>query len=554
MKHHLQAERYCRDVLSGEVLAGQWIKLACKRHLSNLDQQSDPDYPYRFSPKAANRVCRFIELLPHVKDEWAKRRETIVLQPWQCFFVCCLMGWLRKQDGLRRFRQAYLFVARKNGKSLLAAALALYFLVADNEAGPEIVIGATTEDQSKWVFDPAKTMVQKTVALRQLGITVLADSLVVPATAGRLFKVKGSMLDGGSCSLGVADEVHSYTSPALLSAIVTGQAARSQPLLLCTTTAGFNTSSIGKQIQNDLQDVLQGSKIDEEMFGVIYTPDPDVDWKSDLALTQANPNRGISAREDYLKTNQRKAIQTPRLQVEFKTKNLSMWTSAATTWLPLERWNACYDPDMKLEDFEGEPCWVGLDLANRLDLTAYCKLFRREIEGKQHYYLFPRFYLPEARVDDISVSYYQQWRLAGWLEATPGSVNSHQEMREDIVADGKRFSLQVGHDPWGASMLISQLSEEGITCVEVGQTWKHMSAPMKELEALVIAGQFHHDGSPIMAWNVGNVKVRPDRNGNIVPDKESPDRKTDGCVATIIGLSRALLAPTESNMPSISFL
>lgn len=554
-KHHIQAERYCHQVLSGEVLAGQWIKLACKRHLRNLEQQADPDYPYRFSPKAANRVCRFMELLPHVTGPFAQRRELMVLQPWQCLFICGLMGWLRKSDGLRRFRQAYLFVARKNGKSYLAAALALYFLVADNEAGPEIVLGATTEDQAKFVFDPAKLIVQKTVALRQLGITVLADSLTVPSTGGRLYKVKGAMLDGGNISLGICDEVHSYTSSALISAIATGQGARIQPLLLCTTTAGFDQSSIGKQLQNDLQDALAGTKQDEELWGLIYTPDPDVDWKSDEAITMANPNRGISAREDYLKPRQQKAIQNPRLQVEFKTKNLSMWVSASTQWLTMESWNACHDPVMRLEDFEGEACWVGLDLAARLDLTAYVKIFRREIDGKLHYYLFPRFYLPETQIEDIAKSYYRQWNLSGWLESTPGPVNTHEEMREDILADAKRFDIQaIGHDPWGASILVSQLADEGLTVVEVGQTWKHLSAPMKELEALVVAKQLHHDGNPCLSWNVGNVKVRQDRNDNIVPDKESPDRKIDGCLASIIGLSRALVAPTTDNMPSISFL
>jgi phage terminase large subunit-like protein len=555
MSHAEQATQYCLDVLDGRIIAGNWIRLAARRHLDDLAKSEvDPEYPYAFYPKKANRICRFAELCPHIKGTLARRRERIRLEPWQKFCLGSIFGWVRKSDGLRRFRTALLYVPRKNGKSLLASIIGLYMLAMDGEAGAEILCGATSLDQANFVFRPAQQIVERTVGLRQLGITVLANALVVPATGSKMISIIGQPPDGSNPSCGIVDEVHEHVNDLLISTLVTGMGSRDQPLLLALTTAGYNSASPGKLLQDELTDVLSGHKVNDELFGLLYTCD-EVDWKSELALRQANPNMGVSVNSDFLLQQQREAIASPRKQTPFRTKHLNQWCSVSTAWLPLERWNACYDPAMKLEEFEGQDCWAGLDLANKLDLTAYCKLFRREIEGKDHYYLFPRFYLPEARVNDIATSYYQQWHLAGWLEATPGSVNSHEEMREDIEADARIFSVQaVGHDPWGASQLIGKLTDEGISCVEVGQTWKHMSAPMKELEALVIAGQFHHDGNPVMAWNVANCKARSDRLENIVPDKESPERKIDGVSATIIGLSRALLAPTESNMPSISFL
>jgi phage terminase large subunit-like protein len=191
-------------------------------------------------------------------------------------------------------------------------------------------------------------------------------------------------------------------------------------------------------------------------------------------------------------------------------------------------------------------------LANKLDLTAYVKVFRREIEGKQTYYVFPKFYLPETRVDDASLSYYLQWHEAGFLDATPGSVNTHEGLYADILADAKQFDMrEVAHDPYGAVQLINKLTDEGLTCVEVGQTWKHMSEPMKQLEASVISRAIRHDGNPVMAWCVANTKAKTDRLENIVPDKESAEKKIDGTVATIMALGRAMLAPTEPDLPSI---
>lgn len=540
MKHHQKAEQYCKDVLDGTIIAGQWIKLACKRHLDDLARQDDPEFEYKFSPKKANRVCKFGELLPHVKGKWARSRERIKLEPWQCFIVCSIFGWLRKSDGLRRFRQALVLVPRKNGKSLLASIIGLYMLSSDGEAGAEVLCGATSLEQANFVFRPAQQIVEKTVGLRQLGIQVLANQLVVPATGSRMLSVIGQPPDGSNPSCAIADEAHEHVNDLLISTMVTGMGSRDQPLLLITTTAGYNTASPAKLMQDELQDVLNGHKVNDELFGVIYTCDQGIDWKSELALRQANPNIGVSVREDYLLQQQREAIQTARKQTAFKTKHLNIWTSSSVSWLPVEKWNACADSALKIEDFAGQPCWAGLDLANKLDLTAYVKVFRKD----DKFFAFPKFYLPEARTEDVANGHYKTWTEHGYLEATPGAVNTHKELLDDILEDAKQYDMrEVAHDPHGAAQLIGQLMDERLTCVEISQTWRGMSDPMKSLEAAVIAKTISHDGNPVMSWCVANTKAKPDRLENVVPDKQSPEKKIDGVPALIMALGRAQLAP-----------
>lgn len=544
MTHAEQATQYCRDVLDGTVIAGNWIKLAARRQLDDLAKsESDPEYPYRFSAKKANRICNFAELCPHIKGSLAQRRELIKLEPFQKFFLGSIFGWVRKSDGLRRFRTAMLWCPRKNGKSLIASVIGLYMLLMDGEAGAEVLAGASSLEQAGYVFKPAQQIVEKTVGLRQLGCQVLANALVVPSTGSKMMAVIGKPPDGSNPSCSICDELQEQNDDILVSTMVTGMGSRDQPLLIATTTAGYNTGSPAFLMQQELQDVLQGHKDNPELYGLLFCPDENVPWTSELALRQANPNMGISVREDYLLQQQREAISIPRKQTSFKTKNLNIWCSSSVSWLPLEKWNACADSTLRLDDFIGQPCWIGLDLASKLDLTCASLVFKRD----DKFILFQRFYLPEARIEEIQNAHYKTWHEHGYLEAVPGQVNSQQELLDDILADAKRFELrEIAHDPYGAAHLVAQLSEHGQTCVEIQQTWKGMSEPFKSMEALVLSRQILHTGNPVMSFCVANTKARVDRLENAVPDKQSPEKKIDGVVSAVMALGRAQLAPKPS--------
>lgn len=543
MKDHAAvAHEYARAVVAGEIIACRAVKLACKRHLDDLEKISDPEYAFKFSAKKANKICRFAELLP-LGGRWGGKGKTLKLQPWQSFFLAAVFGWLRKADGYRRFRSAYLYIPRKNGKSFLSAVVGLYMLLLDGEQQAEVYCGATGIDQAKFVFRPAQIIVRKTPGLKQMGVSVLAQALAVPTTESKMTPVIGQPPDGSSPSCALLDEAHEWVNDILMSTMQTGMGARLQPLTLVTTTAGYNTAGPAKLLQDDLMDVLEGIKEDDELFGLIYTLDVGDDWKTELAIHKSNPNLNVSIGLDYLKSQQQKAINHPRQRTTICTKHFNMWVASAVGWIDPDRWKKCEDRTLKVEDFVGETCYGGLDLAEKWDLTAYVLIFMRRLEDQPHYYLFPRFYLPAARIDDPTNGHYKQWYELGYLESVPGEVNTHVDMRQQISEDARQFNLeQLGHDPFGASRLISELIEDGITCNALPQTWKFQSEPMKELEALVRDGRLHHDGNPVMTWCIANTVVKTLGNDLIVPRKASAEKKIDGTLAAMMALRPSTLA------------
>lgn len=556
MTHADRAERYAKDVVAGRVIACRWVRLACQRHLDDLACQDDPGYPYRFDADAANRVCEFVELLPHVKGRWMGTK--IELEPWQAFSLCVPFGWLRKADGLRRFRKVYEEVPRKNAKSTKAAAVGDYMLVADGERGPEVYSGAGSEKQAWEVFGPARQMVKRSKGLqRAFGVEVNAKSLAMPDINGKFQPVIGKPGDGASPSFAITDEYHEHATAEQYDTMLTGMGAREQPMAWVVTTAGSDTSGPCYDLRQDAINVLEGKVEDDTMFVLIYTIDEEDDWSSEEALEKANPNLGVSVFRDYLLGQQRDAINNPRKQSTFKTKHLNVWVTAASPYFNAEKWRRLGDASLRMEDFAGEECWKGLDLASKLDLSADVTLFRREEDdGQLHYYAFCRSYIPEERIHDPERRHYLGWHLEGHLTATPGSIADYGYIEDEILADHEAYTLsQMGVDPHNATYLIVRLQETlgEDTVVEVPMTVAHLSEPMKEVQALIEDGRLHHDGDPVFAWAIGNVTAQEDRNANVFPRKERPENKIDPAVALILAMNRAMHAEVPHE-PSIMVL
>lgn len=541
------ALKYARDVTSGKILACKWVRLACQRHLDDLEKAKSKSYPYRFDPELAARVCTFIEQLPHVKGRWAARRERLKLQPWQIFILSCLFGWVFRDTGLRRYRQAYVCVPRKNGKSPMAAGIGLYMLACDNEAGAEVYCGATSEKQAWEVFKPAREMAQRTPEmLSALGVDVHAKSLTVAGNGSKFEPVIGRPGDGAAPSLGICDEFHEAVNADLFDTLLTGMVGREQPLLLVITTAGTDLGSPCYDYQTHAQKVLEGTLEDEQLFAVIYGIDPEDDWTTEAALRKANPNLDVSVDLAALRHDQQIAIQNSSKANIVKTKHLNIWCNASVGWMNLVKWHTCADASLKPEQFtKSDECWIGLDLASKIDIAATVKLFRKEVNGQMHFYAMPRLYLPEERAMDPTLQVYQKWVHDGHLIATEGNVIDHRRILDDLVADASAYTIrELGFDPYNAEMLTQELrSKSGVTTTEVPQTVKFLSEPMKQLEALVLSGRFHHDGNPVMTWCIANVVAHIDANDNIFPRKDKIENKIDGAVALIIALSRALAAP-----------
>lgn len=536
-----KAFQYVEDVLTGKELACRWVRLACERHRRDLGASEAGTFRWVFDPVKAERPCKVVELLPHTKGKWAANRQRIKLENWQCFIICSVFGWVDRETGLRRFREVFTLVPRKNGKSALSAAVGIYMLAYDNEMGAEVYCNATSEKQALEVFTPAKVMVSNSPNLISAkGIKVNASNLNVADTHSKFEPVIGKPGDGSSPSFAIIDEYHEHAASDAHDTMLTGMGAREQPILWVITTAGDNLAGPCYNRQITVQDILAGAIDDDRSFGIIYTVDPDDDWTDPASLRKANPNMGVSVGEEYLLDMQKRAITNPRDQGSFKTKHLNIWVNSRQAYFNSESWAKCPKAP-PLEDMRGRRCWLALDLASKVDLTALEMLFPL---GDGHYARYGKIYLPEDTVDDPKNTHYHQWREQGLIEVTGGNIVDYSYIEEDILELARRYEIaDCSYDPFQATYVSTRLAAQGINMVEYRQTVQTMSDPMKTLDSWILAGKLHHNCgvSDPMTWQIANVVSRTDRKDNVFPNKEQESKKIDSPVALIMCVGRATL-------------
>jgi phage terminase large subunit-like protein len=562
--HYQDAVKYSRDVVSGKIPACKWVRLACQRQID--DRKRWPSLkptskdPYWFDRESANRVCKFIELLPHTKGKW--QGQLIALEPWQKFILSTVFGWMRSKDNSRRFRELYLEVPRKNGKSLLAATIGLYMLTEDGEGGAEIYSGATTEKQSWETFKPARLMaLQADGFTEHYGLNVNASNISNIDSGSKFEPIIGTPGDGASPSCAICDEMHEHKTSELYDTMLTGMGARIAPLMIIVTTAGSDIAGPCYDKRSDVCKMLDGIDGFEnnDLFGIIYTidlaekeGDDGDDWTDIESWKIANPNYGISVFEDFLEARLKEAIRKSTRQNINKTKHLNIWVNAAESWMNIEKWSKCGDKTLKIEDFKGETCWIGMDLASKIDLCAIVILFKRD----GHYYFFGKYYLPEAQLEGADKSHYAGWDHDGLLEITPGNMTDYRYIEDDLIQILSDYEVaDMGFDPHNATYLITRLMEKGFEdrLTEIGQNVNNISEPMKAIEALTLDGKLHHDGDPILTWMMSNVVVKPDRNDNIYPRKEKFEKKIDGVFSAIMALNREM-AHVDNQYSEVLFI
>ncbi|GAR05479.1 terminase large subunit [Salmonella enterica] len=543
------ANAYVRDVLSGKIVACRFIKLACQRHFDDIKKSLDKNYPYRFDRDLAERACRFVQLLPHSSGELAGQK--LKLEPWQSFAFCSIFGWVTKKDKKRRFREAYIRVARKNGKSFFAAGIGTYMFCADGENSAEVYCGATTMAQAKKVFTPARQMADRLPSLRaKFDISVWVDSLTRPD--GSVFApIAGKPGDGDSPHCAIIDEYHEHYTDHMYEAMTLGMGARSQPLTLIITTAGVSLESPCYDKDKEVKEALSGIIQNERLFGLIYELDEGDDWTDPRNLIKANPNLDVSVKYSDLVEQLEIAKQVPRKVNAFKTKRLNIWVSGKSAFFNMEHWKAAEDKSLQLEDFKDDTCNLGSDLAQKLDMNALVRLFTREIDGKRHYYCIkPKFLAPEDTVNSTdpkllkTADRYRKFVDMGELEATDGAEADYREILASIIDMRSVTRIdEIDIDPAGATALRHLLEDEGFTCVEITQNYTNMSPAMKELEAALAGGRFHHDGNRILTWCISNVigKFIPGSDDIVRPTKGDKQSKIDGATALFNAMSRAML-------------
>lgn len=537
------AELYAEQVRSGEILVCEYVRFAVERYYADLDRALDKGW--YFDKKAAMRAIHFIEKLKHTKGEWAGQQ--FRLEPWQQFVLWNIFGW-KNADGTRRFRYAYIEIARKNGKTALSAGIGLYMLFADGESRPEVYSAATVKDQAKICFSDAVEIVKATDLKNYL--TPYRNSIVYELKGGTMKPLSSDYgtHDGLNPSCGIIDEFHAHKDSGMFDVIKSAFGARRQPLMFIITTAGFDKSGVCYAYRENVIKVLRGVNEDDSLFGIIYTLDDKSEWDDPKMWIKANPNLGVSLSADYLADQVKDAKNRPEAVRNVMTKNVDLWVDAERTWILDDVWQKCISTTAPA-DLKGCACWGGLDLSNVSDITAYVLLFHEN----DRFQLLPHFWIPEEKMlekirkENIN---YDKWVAEGYVAVTPGNVIDYDFVKADILRIVADYDLRTSaYDRWNSSQTIIDLQNEGMECNPFGQGYGSMSAPTKEFEKLVLTGKLEHFGNPVLRWMLASTLVKTDPAGNIKPDKEKSTQKIDGIVASIMALGEWMTAQAndESN-------
>lgn len=556
-KVHLHpAEKYAQDVIDGKIVACKWVRLACERHFHDLKHGHERGL--YFDTEAAELVLRFKGMLKHSKGKWAG--ENLILEPWQQFRTWVMYGWMR-EDGTRRFRSAYIEVARKNGKSTDGASDGLYLGFADGEPGAEVYSAATKRDQARIVHQEAIRMVRKNRTLKKY-IKIFKDNLSLEDTSSKYEPLGGDSdsMDGLNVHGAIVDELHAHKNRETLELLETATGSREQPMIIMITTAGENRQSVCYEKHEYTRKVLQGWKdgsyIDDTWFGIIYSlDDEDKDnWQDESLWAKANPNLGVSKSLEDLRMKAKRASQMAAALNNFLRRELNVWVTGSVKWTNMDAWRKCGRDNVPALELPGklhqQPTFGGLDLSSVSDITAFVMAFPAPDE---YFDIVCRFWVPEDTLDIVpgyrspdDARMLKQWVKEGYIEATPGNHIDHDFIYAQLEKDAEAFSIkQAAFDRWGASSVTQTLEKMGMTMVEFGQGYASMNPPMKELERLILAGKIRHGNNPVLTWMMGNLIARVDPSGNVKPDKEKSRDKIDGAVALIMALDLALRNPVN---------
>lgn len=517
---------------------GQLEKLCIERQLRDLGNGHKRGLIW--DEDEAQRAVNFFGLLTHWKGKFAGK--PVTLEPFQehCQ-IAPLFGW-RLKDGSRRFREGYDEEPRKNGKTTKAAGISLFGLCADNEEGAEVYSAATKKDQARILFRDAGKLVRRSKTLRNQ-LEIFRNAINCPRLSSTFIPLSSdeNSLDGLNLHMAIIDELHRHKRRDVYDVLSTATPSRTQPLLYCITTAGFDRSTVCWERHDYATKVLREEIDDDSFFAYIACADDGDDFRDPKVWRKANPNFGISFPEDYLARQCLKAIHSPSFENTFRRLHLNQWTEQQNRWLQMHIWDKCFE-DFTGADLYGETCWAGLDLSKTRDTTSLVLVFK--IEGE--YYLLPFFWIPEAnarqREDEEQVPY-SSWAKSGHLHLTAGDVVDYREIMTVLRWARERFNLRrVAYDPYNATHFALEAQDEGFEMMEFGQTWRNLADPTSEFEKLVNSAKVHHNRHPVLNWQAGNVAIKRNLDGLIRPFKPAREdaKKIDGVVASIMGLAQAL--------------
>jgi phage terminase large subunit-like protein len=541
---------YALAVVADEIPACRKLHQAAHRHLTDLRRSEDPDFPFYFDLDAAYRPIKFVGMLSHWEGELAGQ----LFKPelWECFVIGSTFGWRRKDTHLRRYRYAYVEVPRKNGKSFLAAAIALYLLCADGEAGAQVYAAATKREQAKIVWDCACKVVAKHPTLaKAVKLHWLALRFAKKNARFEPLAADSKKLDGLNPHGVVCDELHAWPDRDLWDVLEDAFGARTQPLMFVITTAGHDRNSICYQQRSHGASILEAVEsrayVDDTYFVFIADVDAEDEknWMKEEVWRKANPGLGAPKSLEYLRDQYNKARLMPQKENAFKNKQLDMWTEAEEKWFDMEAWDACRGKVDRARLAKCR-CYGGLDLSSTIALSAFALVFPPG--PYPEWTVLLKLYLPadnlrtRAKRDKVP---YEQWVRQGWITTTPGNVIDFDFIRADVLRLKEEFNLvEVGFDPWKAVEISGKLQGDGLVMKQMRQGHATLGAPTSEFERKLMKHDWRHGANPVLRWMVRNCVPIRDSNNNLRPDKEKSHAFIDGVVATIMGLGLAIASPT----------
>lgn len=530
--------RYAEDVTEGKIVCGDNIRLACRRFLNDLKR---PDLDFREA--VVDRAIGFISTLKHFAGKSSGKN--FILEDWQQFIIANIVGFYWKASGERRFTSSYIEVSRKNGKTALAAALCLYYLIADGEDGAEVDLAANSKDQAKIAFSFCSTFAKqldpKAKVLRAYRDSILFD---VNNSKLKVFAADDSKLDGFNASFGLVDEYHSAKNSRVRDVIKSSMGMRQNPHLCTITTAGFDKTLPCYRLRSTAIEILNGLKEDDSMFIAIYSLDNDDDWTEQKNWVKCTPNLNVTVTEKYIKEQVQSAINNPSEEVGVKTKTLNLWCDTAEVWLP-EQYLIKASCKIDFEQLKELPCYVGVDLAATSDLTAVSYL----VVNEGTYYFWNHYYLPESALKEKpDRELYKYWKQQGLLTITEGNVTDYDYITNDIMKFGEKVSIQkVGYDKYNATQWAISATDLGLPLEEYSQSLGNFNKPTREMERLLLSGKCKIENNEITRWCFKNVTLKSDHNGNVKPNKSIKAKKIDGAIAMIQALGMYLTTPHYSN-------
>jgi len=551
---------YAEQAVSGESVVCKWVRLAAERFLSDLDRQFDQEFDYYFDEEAACQAVDFFPIfLRHYQGDFAG--EPFFLEPWEQFIIANIYGWKRKQDNLRRFRKAYISIARKNGKSLLAVGIGIKGLLLDGEGGPRVVCAATKRAQARLVWDIAALTIEANQELVDtFGINISKSfnttSIKLVGTAADFIPLgqDSKTEDGHNIHVGIIDEYHEHPDDKMVGVIRTGMGARSQPLLFIITTAGFDIRSPAYDEETYLKHVLEGAVEDDSYFGTIFTLDEDDDWRDPDVWIKSNPNLGVGKKVDQIADLITEAEHKPATKLQVLTKELNVWTQSLSEWVDWKKWKVNNSGEVDEHELVGRKCFAALDCSMKLDHTVVTYAFPPESLGESWRYVH-RIWVP---ADDLSEAAtrdnadYERWLRKGWIRYS-GPTIIRDEIEQQIRLDLEVFDVrELAYDRYGDGQPIAlSLEEDGLPIVMFPQSAKEFTAPTNEFERLILDGAMEHGSNPVMDYYIVCAHIYEGPNDQRKPVKHKRGDQTtriDGVITSIMATWRGLIAKEERSV------